>query len=68
MQHYDLCLAWNWEFDADFARLLETACARQGLTLLQVTTTNLDTILASLRNREIRFRAFLDRASESDPR
>jgi hypothetical protein len=67
MQHYDLCLAWNWEFDADFARLLETACARLGLTLLQVTTTNLDAMLASLRNREIRFRAFLDRASESDP-
>ena len=68
MPHYDLCLAWNWEYDRDFARLLETACAKIGLTFFSVTAENLDATLAGLSGREISFTAFLDRASESDPR
>jgi hypothetical protein len=38
---YDLCLAWNWEYDADFAGLLEEACSTRGLTLLQATPDSL---------------------------
>ncbi len=67
MPHYDLCLAWNWEYDRDFVHLLETACARIGLGFFSVTTENLDSTLAGLSSREISFAAFLDRASESDP-
>jgi hypothetical protein len=37
MTVYDLCLAWNWEYDAGFARLLGEACCRRGLRLLEVT-------------------------------
>jgi len=68
MTHYDLCLAWNWEYDRDFVNLLEAACERVGLTFFSVTTENLDSSLAGLSNREISYGAFLDRASESDPR
>ncbi len=68
MPRYDLCLAWNWEYDAGFVGLLEEACNRRGLTLFQVTPHNLDLALAALRNGEVHFRAFLDRASDSDPR
>jgi hypothetical protein len=36
MTHFDLCLAWNWEYDQGFANLLEQACTARGLSLLQV--------------------------------
>lgn len=68
MTHYDLCLAWNWEYDRDFVLLLEAACERVGLAFFSVTTENLDSSLAGLSSREISYGAFLDRASESDPR
>jgi hypothetical protein len=68
MSRYDLCLAWNWEYDRDFARLLEAACARIGRSFFSITAENLDAALAGLASREISFAAFLDRASESDPR
>jgi hypothetical protein len=68
MLHYDLCFAWNWEYDRDFVRLLEAACSRVGLALFSVTPENLDFTLAGLSNREISFAALFDRASESDSR
>jgi hypothetical protein len=67
MQHFDLCLAWNWEYDADFVSLLEAACARRGLTTLPVTPLNLQETLSRLASRQIAFHAFLDRASDADP-
>lgn len=67
MHHYDLCLAWNWEHDADFVRLLDSSCAARGLTLLSVSRQNLDEILPRLARREDGFRFLIDRASEADP-
>ena len=66
MPHYELCLAWNWEYDRDFVHLLEAACARIGLAFFSVTTDNLDSTLTGLSSGEISFTGFLDRASESD--
>jgi hypothetical protein len=68
MSHFDLCLAWNWEYDADFVHLLESACAKIGLSFFSVTTDNLDSTLLGLEKGEISFASFFDRASESDPR
>jgi hypothetical protein len=64
---HDLCLAWNWEYDTDFAALLEAACRQQGLSLLQATPANMVEILAALARGELAFRTFLDRASDADP-
>jgi hypothetical protein len=64
---HDLCLAWNWEHDADFARLLEGACQQQGVLLLQVTPQNLADVSAALDSGTLAFRALLDRASDDDP-
>ncbi len=64
----DLCLAWNWEYDADFVDLLEGSCASRGLSLLQATPETLPGILEALDEGEVSFRAILDRASEADPR
>ena len=67
MSRYDLCLAWNWEYDADFVHLIEVACATRGVSFLQVAPETLDQVLAGLENGEISFCTLLDRASESDP-
>ena len=63
---YDLCFAWNWEYDADFAYLMVEASERNGLSLLQVTPTNLAEVVRALNVGEFYFRSFFDRASDSD--
>lgn len=68
MISYDLCLAWNWEYDSDFVMLLDMDCRSHGLSLLQITSDNLTDMLQSLTNNQIIFRAFLDRASDTDVR
>ena len=67
MDVYDLCLAWNWEYDSDFVGLLDAACAARGRTLLNASARNLADILSRLAGREAGFRYFLDRASEANP-
>ncbi len=68
MTHYDLCLAWNWEPDADFVALLAAACCSRGLSLLQATPDSLTDVLRLLDAGEIAFRVLFDRASDSDAR
>jgi hypothetical protein len=65
---YDLCLAWNWEHDADFVKLLDLTFKSRGLSLLQITPENLVNAIQFLGNEEIIFRTFFDRASDADPR
>jgi len=67
MDRYDLCLAWNWEYDADFAAILEAACSARGLSLWQVTPVNLASALETLSSAGSVFSVLLDRASEADP-
>jgi hypothetical protein len=68
MPHFDLCLTWNWEYDADFVRLLEKACQAHGLSLLQIRPDNLAASLIQLNSGATTFGALLDRASEVDER
>jgi len=68
MQGYDLCLAWNWEYDADFSHLLEAACQRYGISFYSVKPENVGQVLADLERADLSFKAFFDRASESDRR
>ncbi len=68
MTDFDFCLAWNWEYDADFVAILEQACLARGLKFLQVMPANLFSITEALEKNEIAFSAFLDRALEADPR
>lgn len=68
MDVYDLCLAWNWEFDGAFSAILERACADRGLTLLQLTPQNLPELWDALQAGQVNFHAMLDRASEVDSR
>lgn len=66
MVNHDLCIAWNWEYDADFVRLMDGICAARGLSLLSISTQNLKEVLPDMAGGGIYFRFFLDRASEAD--
>lgn len=66
--NYDFCLAWNWEYDADFASILDKTCLSKNLSLLQVIPTNVEMLSQELANNNISYSAFLDRASEFDSR
>lgn len=68
MKTFDICLAWNWEYDGDFARILESACKNAGLSFLQITPDNLDENLKALSEENTRLRIFIDRASDTDDR
>ena len=64
---YTMGIAWNWEYDADFVNLLESALTSRGLSLLQITPDNFEDMMCSLSRNELAFRVFFDRASDSDP-
>ncbi len=66
MSAFCLCLAWNWEHDAGFAHLLDEACQRRGISLLQVTPKELPAVLDELASGRLFFEALLDRASDGD--
>ena len=66
MQSYDLCFAWNWPYDSDFVELLAQACHAKELSLYLVNPTNLEPTLHSLNSNQLSFRAYFDRASDSD--
>ena len=68
MMTYDLCLAWEWNYDTDFVQLLGAACQGLDISFLQITPENLDGTLEALLRNEISFWAFLDRASDTDKR
>ena len=68
MNNHDLCLAWNWEYDAPFVKLLDLACQSRGLSLLQIFPENLLGLMPSILNQEITFQVFFDRASDADAR
>jgi hypothetical protein len=64
----DFGFAWNWEYDADFARLLEVQSQTQGLSLLHITPENVENVTEALVNGSLRIRALWDRAADSDER
>ena len=66
MDTYHLCLAWNCEYDSDFASLFAEACFSKGLSLLQVTPGNLADVLDSLSHQRLKFQVIIDRASDQD--
>lgn len=67
MSDYDLCIAWNWEYDADFVALVQAACEARGRSLLQVTPANLDWACRCLNSSALAFRLLFDRASDELP-
>jgi hypothetical protein len=63
---FDLILAWNWEYDQSFLRILDQCCQQKGLTFLAVSPANLSITLERFSFYPFQATAFLDRALESD--
>lgn len=64
MIFYDLCLPWYWQYDDDFARFIEEACSTRGLTLWQITPSNVLDAITSLYSGKAAFHTLLDRAND----
>src|SRR5512143_249982 len=62
--HFDLCLPWYWEHDADFVHLVEQACAEYGVLVYQVTPLNLLETVNALYTGQFTFSVLLDRAND----
>ncbi len=60
--HYDLCLPWYWEYDADFAQQVEHACSELGLSFWPITPADLLESITSLFQGEKTFQTLLDRS------
>jgi hypothetical protein len=67
MQTYDLALAWNWEFDRDFIYGIERECHRRDVSTYRIDPDHLPETIARLKNGELKFLSFFDRASDADP-
>jgi hypothetical protein len=66
MKLFNLAIAWNWEFDADFIAGIEHECALRGISTYRINADHLRQTLKKLKEREIAFQAFFDRASDAD--
>jgi hypothetical protein len=66
--HFDIAIAWDWEYDREFVSLLEHAAQARGLTTHAVSPSILQETLAQTRGGEYTFSVFLDRASDTDER
>lgn len=65
---YNLALAWNWQYDEDFIRLIEEMAHARRLTTYVIQQHNLDETLELLQKRKLEFHFILDRASDEDER
>jgi hypothetical protein len=66
MNNFDFCLTWDWEYDADFVKLLEIASRSNGLSLLKINPENLMEMIQLLYDEKIIFKTFFDRASDTN--
>lgn len=67
MKIFHLAVAADWEYDRDFASLVETAARAMGLDTLQVWPADAPEVLRAHEAREIGIRFLLDRAVGASP-
>ena len=67
MEIYSIGLATDWPLDDDFFEIIEQVAHNRGLTTYIVYPFNLDETISRIRNNEIRFLSYYDRASDTSP-
>jgi len=65
-EHFDLAVAWDWEHDREFLRILEAKVHAQRLLFYSISHHNAHETLKRLQKGELTFGGFLDRASDAD--
>ena len=63
---YDFAVAWNWEYDRDFIKIVQEVFRQNNLSVLEIRKENVDEIFDLLEQGKLQFRYFLDRASDED--
>ena len=63
---HQIGVAWNWQYDIDFIRLLDQAFHKAGLDSYLIGLHNLAQTTGEVERGERQFRWFLDRASDED--
>jgi hypothetical protein len=66
MKEFDLAIAFNWEYDEDFVELIEKILQSNDLTTFKVQYHNYNEVHFLVQNNELKFRIYLDRASDSN--
>jgi hypothetical protein len=66
MEKFDLGIAYLWEYDKDFADLIERELQSKGLSTFIVGGHNVHEVTAKIVHKELSFNFFLDRASDVD--
>jgi hypothetical protein len=67
-QLFDVAIAWNWDFDREFLRCIDSAASARGLTTLFIDQRNLAETISAFHDDTLSVRVFLDRASDEDER
>jgi hypothetical protein len=65
---FDLGISWNWEYDSDFIPQINNTCLKKGLKPYLVNPHNLYETIRLISDKQIKFRYFFDRASDTDHR
>ncbi len=65
---FDFAIAWNWEYDRDFICQINDTCLKLGLKPYIINPQNLFETLQLLKEGQIKFLTFFDRASDTDSR
>ncbi len=66
LRRYDLAIAWCWEYDADLVFQIDVECGISGILSYLIHSHNLSETLRLIKEGELRFRFFFDRASDLD--
>ena len=64
----DLAIAWDWEYDRDFVRMLESSAHALGLTTYSISHHNCEETLNELLHGRLHIAVLLDRTAETDER
>ena len=63
---YDLAIAYTWIYDTEFTELIEKMFHEAELSTFLITKNNVEEITNRVKNGELKFKVYLDRASDED--
>lgn len=65
--NFDLCIASDWIYDNDFISIIEDYARKKNLSTYIVRLQNLEETVSLIKKKQLFFRYFFDRASDTSP-
>lgn len=66
MENFDLAIAYVWEYDEEFISMIEKVFHQNNLSTFIISSHNIFDVTEKVKNRQLNFLTFLDRASDVD--